>query len=55
MACNEHRWISCTNIQGTSPEEVGNLENLNSMHLHNNSLSGQIPASLGKLKSLKQL
>nr|GMD44842.1 BRASSINOSTEROID INSENSITIVE 1-associated receptor kinase 1-like [Ipomoea batatas] len=40
------------NIQGTIPEELGNLKNLISLDLYNNNISGTIPPSLGKLKSL---
>lgn len=39
-------------IQGTIPNELGNLKSLISLDLYNNNISGAIPPSLGKLKNL---
>jgi Leucine-rich repeat (LRR) protein len=47
--------VRASNIQGTIPEEFGNLGNLISLDLSNNSISGPIPASLGKLSALRFL
>ena len=41
-------------LTGTIPD-LSNLDNLTRLRLHNNSLSGEVPATLGGLDSLKQL
>ena len=41
-------------LTGTIPD-LSNLDNLTRLRLHNNSLSGDVPATLGGLDSLKQL
>ncbi|KAL6578389.1 Protein kinase superfamily [Orobanche minor] len=43
------------NITGSLVPELGNLKNLQHMHLDNNQLSGSIPADLGNLASLESL
>ena len=35
--------------------DLSDLDNLTRLRLHNNSLSGEVPATLGDLDSLKQL
>ena len=42
-------------LTGPIPPELGNLENLEELHLDNNTLTGQIPAELGNLSKLEQL
>ena len=40
---------------GCIPENIGDLQQLESIDLHNNHLSGPIPTSVGALKSLQTL
>ncbi|MBO1348908.1 MAG: VCBS repeat-containing protein [Hormoscilla sp. GUM202] len=42
-------------LDGTIPKELGNLENLRSLHLYRNRLDGSIPTELGDLHNLKYL
>ncbi|XP_039116091.1 probable LRR receptor-like serine/threonine-protein kinase At1g53430 [Dioscorea cayenensis subsp. rotundata] len=41
-------------IEGPLPESLGNLINLDRLHLSANNISGELPASLGKLKNLTE-
>ena len=42
-------------LSGALPSELGNLTNLQVLHLYENALSGALPASLGDLTSLREL
>ena len=42
-------------ITGSIPSEVGNLGNLESLHLHETGISGSIPSELGDLSNLTRL
>ena len=46
--------LSDNQLRGTLPDCIGNLENIESLDLHNNSLTA-IPNSLGKLSKLRHL
>lgn len=43
------------NLSGVIPDEIGNLECLESLHFDGNNLAGSIPESIGNLKRLKEL
>ena len=43
------------NLSGMIPSELGDLDKLRSLYLHNNQLTGSIPTQLGSLDSLEQL
>ncbi len=43
------------NLVGTIPAELGNLTQLQLLHLQDNELSGEIPAQLGNLTRLQEL
>jgi alpha-tubulin suppressor-like RCC1 family protein/Leucine-rich repeat (LRR) protein len=43
------------NLQGNVPSSLGNLANMQILHLFGNQLSGTIPIQLGNLASLQQL
>ncbi|NQU66937.1 MAG: leucine-rich repeat domain-containing protein, partial [Candidatus Marinimicrobia bacterium] len=43
------------NLLGSIPSELGNLTNLQVLHLYNNQLSGSIPSDLGNLMNLTYL
>ncbi len=42
-------------LSGTIPSELGNLTNLQTLHLYDNQLSGAIPTEFGNLANLKWL
>ena len=42
-------------LSGDIPAELGNLANLEFLHLHSNQLGGAIPAELGNLANLEEL
>ena len=42
-------------MSGEIPAELGNLTNLERLHLKWNQLSGEIPATLGNLANLERL
>lgn len=43
------------NLNGTIPEEIGNLKNLTSLILRDNNLTGKIPSSISNLTQLSSL
>lgn len=45
--------LSCNNLLGLLPEELGELQLLHFLNLSRNSFVGPIPASVGKLKQLE--
>ncbi|KAL2334858.1 hypothetical protein Fmac_016071 [Flemingia macrophylla] len=47
--------LSCNNLTGEIPNEVGFLLGLMSLNLSRNNLSGEIPSEIGKLSSLESL
>ena len=47
--------LSFNNLQGTLPNDIGNLVYLQKMNLGFNKLSGTLPASIGNLKALASL
>ena len=47
--------LSFNNLNGTLPEAIGDLVNLQCLTLFKNELTGPIPASIGNLKQLKHL
>lgn len=47
--------LATNNLSGTLPDEIGNLPNLNSLHLPYNNLKGGIPNSICELVSLEEL
>ena len=47
--------LSDSQLTGTIPPELGNLNNLEGLYLNNNQLTGEIPAELGSLTNLKYL
>jgi len=47
--------LSCNNLEGPIPEEIGVLKSLNSLNLSHNAFTGRIPPSLGKLSKLESL
>ncbi|KAK2366544.1 receptor protein EIX2 [Trifolium repens] len=44
--------LSCNNLTGEIPKEIGNLIGLVSLNLSRNNLSGEIPSQIGNLGSL---
>ena len=42
-------------LSGEIPSQLGNLSNLERLHLHSNQLSGKIPSQLGNLSNLQYL
>jgi Leucine-rich repeat (LRR) protein len=44
--------LSCNNLTGEIPKEIGNLIGLVSLNLSRNNLSGEIPSEIGNLVSL---
>jgi Leucine-rich repeat (LRR) protein len=42
-------------LRGTIPTELGNLSQVENLHLTANQLSGTIPTELGNLTNVKQL
>ncbi len=47
--------LHANQLSGEIPPELGNLLNLESLHLDYNQLSGEIPPELGNLSNLKEL
>ncbi|KAK7315196.1 hypothetical protein VNO77_33732 [Canavalia gladiata] len=47
--------LSCNNLMGDIPKEVGYLFGLVSLNLSRNNLSGKIPSEIGNLRSLDSL
>lgn len=47
--------LSCNQLNGTIPQQMGSLKKLSVLALRYNKLSGHIPASLGNLQTLKRL
>ena len=47
--------ISCNNLEGPIPEEIGVLNSLHILNLSHNAFIGRIPTSLGKLTQLESL
>ncbi|KAK7315193.1 hypothetical protein VNO77_33729 [Canavalia gladiata] len=47
--------LSCNNLTGEIPKEVGDLFGLVSLNLSRNNLSGEIPSEIGNLHSLDSL
>nr|QCD25033.1 leucin-rich receptor-like kinase [Triticum aestivum] len=47
--------VSHNNIEGSIPQEIGNLQNLAELHLESNKLSGEIPTTVGECRFLKSL
>ena len=50
-----HLNLAYNQLTGAIPAELGNLTNLEWLHLYNNQLTGAIPAELGNLTNLKWL
>ena len=42
-------------IEGSIPDSIGDLINLEVCNLHQNNLTGALPSSIGKLQKLKEL
>ncbi|XP_022136957.1 receptor-like protein 12 [Momordica charantia] len=51
----KHLELSDNMLNGTIPQNSGQLSNLEYLDLHSNSLSGNIPQNLGQLSNLKYL
>ena len=47
--------ISCNNLEGPIPEEIGELKSLYILNLSHNAFTNSIPPSLGKLSHLESL
>ncbi|XP_030928017.1 receptor-like protein 7 [Quercus lobata] len=47
--------VSCNNLNGTIPEEIGELKSLRLLNFSHNALTGHIPPSLGNLTQLESL
>nr|POF00853.1 receptor-like protein 12 [Quercus suber] len=47
--------VSCNNLNGTIPEEIGELKSLRLLNFSHNALTGNIPPSLGNLTQLESL
>ncbi|KAM3737774.1 hypothetical protein ACB098_09G081700 [Castanea mollissima] len=47
--------VSCNNLNGTIPEEIGELKSLRLLNFSQNALTGHIPPSLGNLTQLESL
>ncbi|KAM4078951.1 hypothetical protein ACJW30_09G078800 [Castanea mollissima] len=47
--------LSCNNLEGPIPEEIGVLKSLYSLNLSHNAFTGRIPPSLGNLSKLESL
>uniref|UniRef100_A0A7N2M7E2 Leucine-rich repeat-containing N-terminal plant-type domain-containing protein n=1 Tax=Quercus lobata TaxID=97700 RepID=A0A7N2M7E2_QUELO len=47
--------VSCNNLNGTIPEEIGELKSLRLLNFSHNALTGYIPPSLGNLTQLESL
>ena len=48
-------YLSACNIKGSIPSEIGNLNNLTTLHLETNELTGSIPKAIGRLQKLQGL
>ena len=42
-------------ITGTIPTEIGNLNTLRILYLHNNRITGTVPTEIGNLENLGML
>lgn len=49
------RGFAFNHLKGSIPETISNLENLHTLHLGGNNLSGILSPSLGFLKSMAYL
>ncbi|KAE8712272.1 Detected protein of unknown function [Hibiscus syriacus] len=47
--------LSCNNLTGQIPRELGNLSEIHSLNLSHNNLVGVIPSSFSKLKQIESL
>ncbi|KAJ6958350.1 receptor-like protein 15 [Populus alba x Populus x berolinensis] len=47
--------LSCNNLRGEIPFELGNLSNINLLNLSHNSLTGPIPPTFSNLKEIETL
>ncbi|KAM3689884.1 hypothetical protein ACJW31_09G079400 [Castanea mollissima] len=47
--------VSCNNLNGTIPEEIGKLKSLLVLNFSHNALTGHIPPSMGNLTMLESL
>ncbi|KAJ4846780.1 hypothetical protein Tsubulata_014093 [Turnera subulata] len=47
--------LSCNNLAGEVPPELGNLNNIKLLNLSHNSLSGEIPPTFSKLREIETL
>jgi len=47
--------LSCLNLTGKIPTEIGQLVNLKTLYLYNNNLTGKIPTEIGQLVNLNYL
>ncbi|MDE2974582.1 MAG: Ig-like domain-containing protein [Gemmatimonadota bacterium] len=47
--------LSSNDLAGAIPPEIGNLENLRTVHLSSNDLTGPVPPEIGNLRSLQRL
>ncbi|TYH26927.1 hypothetical protein ES288_A02G028100v1 [Gossypium darwinii] len=47
--------LSCNNLTGHIPPELGNLSEIHSLNLSHNKLTGVIPSSFSKLKQIESL
>jgi len=47
--------LSCLNLTGKIPTEIGQLVNLNELYLSDNKLTGKIPTEIGQLVNLNDL
>ena len=48
-------WLTNNNLNGTLPTQIGQLTELEELHLAGNRLTGVIPSSLGSLVQLRQV